>query len=231
MLKQQPQRLTKATQLTKTCRQLQIKQINTIPTRKNKLLDPILTNKSDSKVYKCTNKNIFNSDHDLVLAKPIFKLHKQRQPKKKTITTRTDKMEDTINERGKIDWNELINTNNDPQSKLNVFYNTIDDIRKTCQPIKTVKTRNEKEWMTPNIKLLIKQRQKAYRQNTVDEWRRLANSIRYNIRCRKENFYSQFTKNDSKKSWATVNNLNGKSKSKQEFNLSVDQLNIGFYQT
>ena len=169
MLKQQPQRLTKATQLTKTCRQLQIKQINTIPTRKNKLLDPILTNKSDSKVYKCTNKNIFNSDHDLVLAKPIFKLHKQRQPKKKTITTRTDKMEDTINERGKIDWNELINTNNDPQSKLNVFYNTIDDIRKTCQPIKTVKTRNEKEWMTPNIKLLIKQRQKAYRQNTNGE--------------------------------------------------------------
>ena len=181
------------------CRQLQIKQLNTIPTRKNKLLDPIFTNEPNSKLYKCTNKNIFNSDHDLVLAKPIFKLHKQRQPKKESITTRTGKLEDTISEIGKIDWKELIDTETDPQSKFDVFYNTIDDIQNTCQPTKIIKIRDDKEWMTPKIKLLIKQRQKSYRQNKVDEWRRLANSVRYNIRRRKENYYSQFKNNDSKK--------------------------------
>jgi hypothetical protein len=56
--------------------------------------------------------------------------------------------------------------------------------------------------MTPKIKLLIKQRQKAYNDN-----------------------------NDSKKWWATVNNLNGKNNKKiHELKLSVEQLNIGFHQ-
>ncbi len=49
----------------------------------------------------------------------------------------------------------LINTNTDPQSKFDVFYKTIDYIQNTCQPTKTVKTRNDKECMTPRETLTL----------------------------------------------------------------------------
>ena len=110
------------------CRQLQIKKMNTIPTRKNKLLDPIYTNETIAKLYKCTNRNIFNSDHNLVLAKPIFKQYKQQRPKIETITTRTGKLEDTIDKIIKKNWNDPICTNAEPQNQFDVFYQTLDDI-------------------------------------------------------------------------------------------------------
>lgn len=214
------------------CRQLQVEQINTAPTRKKKLLDPLFTN--EPTIYNSYNKQIFKSDHRTVIAHPIRQRYKQEQSKKEVITIRSGKIEDTVNQIEAIDWNELIQIKADPQSKFDVFYNTINSIQDTCQPYKTTTMKDDQPWMTPNIKQMIRKRQKLYNQSYTDDdnskWRKLANTIRYKITQRKRQYFSCFKNKDSKKWWKVVNNFNGKGKRKEDISLTVEELNEGFHQ-
>jgi hypothetical protein len=94
--------------------------------------------------------------------------------------------------------------------------------------------KDDQPWMTPNIKQMIKKRQKLYNQSYTDDdnskWRKLANTIRYKITQRKRQYFSCFKNKDSKKWWKVVNNFNGKGKRKEDISLTAEELNEGFHQ-
>jgi len=211
------------------CNQLQVKQINSAPTRKGNLLDPIFTNAPNC--YTCTNQLIIKSDHEAVIAKPIMKKYKELQPAKQKITTRTGKIEETVEEIGNIEWGEIIKLNDQqPQTKFDVFYDTLNAIQNTCQPIKTITIKNDQPWMTPYIKRLIQQRQKLHRDQKHNEWYKMAKIIRHQIKKRKKIYYNRFKNKDSKTWWKIVNEVNGRETKHQKIELTAEQLNNGFHQ-
>ena len=93
------------------------------------------------------------------------------------ISLRTGKLSNTIEEIGKIKWQELIIVQTDLQSKINIFYETIKDIYDICQPIKKVKVKWDQAWMSPEIKNEIKLRQRYFKQNKLLEWKEQRNKV------------------------------------------------------
>ena len=116
------------------------------------------------------------------------------------------------------------------QAKFDIFYDTINMIQDTCQPLKTIVIKNDKPWMTPYIKSLIQQRQHLYHNGSHDQWLKMANLVRHHTRKRVKIYYNRFKNKDAKMWWKTVNEVNGKSSNKQNIQIPVEELNNGFHQ-
>lgn len=101
------------------------------------MLDPILT--KAPKCYHSLNlPPLANADHDIIKALPF----KNKYVKTTTIKRRTGRMEDTVMEIGNIRWELLMNAKDlDTQTKVNIFYDTVNEITDTCQPLKTARVR------------------------------------------------------------------------------------------
>ena len=186
-------------------------QINKKATRKAKkqkeqLLDPILTNAP--RCYRCINlPPLGNSDHSIVKAVPQAKEYEKTRPEPVTVTYRTGKIEDTVEELGNIEWKRLINsTSHGLQAKFNIFYETVKDVIDTCQPLKTARLKGDQKWMTIEIKTEIKQRQKLWHRRKYDEWKMQANKVTKMIKKRKRSYYKRFT-NMNTNWWDEVNQL------------------------
>ena len=169
---------------------LNVKQINKAATRGKNLLDPILTNAPDC--YKCKTKQILGSDHLAVIAYPSATKYKSYQEKQQKVTIRTGKIEDTIECIEEIDWKDIIKLDAAPQIKFNAFYDTINNIQNKCQPTKSIKLKNDQQWMTPHIKSLIQHRQVLFKTNQIDDWQATAKKVKILINKRKKAFYNNF---------------------------------------
>ena len=208
-------------------RQLNVKQINRAATRGKNLLDPILTNAPDC--YNCKTNQVLGSDHLAVTAYPSATKYKNFQTKQQKITTRTGKIEDTLDCIEEVDWNNIIDLDTTPQIKFNAFYDTINMIQNKCQPMKLTKLKNDQQWMTPHIKSLIQQRQVLYKNNQIDEWLTTAKQVKKLINKRKKAFYSNFKNKDSKTWWKTVQQVSGKTTKPQVTTHTAKELNKGFH--
>ena len=63
-------------------------------------------------------------------------------------------------------------------------------------PLKSVKCHySDKPWMTPSIKQLIRDRQKAFHSENVQQWRALRSKVQSEIHHRKRTFYNTKVKN------------------------------------
>ena len=186
-------------------------QINKKATRKAKkqkeqLLDPILTNAP--RCYRCINlPKLGNSDHEMIKAIPQAKEYAKTRPEAVTVTFRSGKIEDTVEELGNIEWKHLINsTEHDLQTKFNIFYETVKDVLDTCQPMRTARLKGDQKWMTVEIKKEIKHRQKLWHRKMYDEWKVQANKVTKMIKKRKRSYYKRFT-NKNTNWWDEVNQI------------------------
>ena len=95
-------------------------------------------------------------------------------------------------------------------------------------PLKTVKCHpSDKPWITPAIKKLIKDRQKAFHNHNNPLWRSLRHKVQHVITERKKSFYKNkaqhLRKNDCRKWWKIINKMSGKSKKTRPFCLERDR--------
>ena len=94
-------------------------------------------------------------------------------------------------------------------------------------PLKHVKIHpTDKPWITPYIKQLIRDRQKAFHSGNMRQWRIYRNKVKFEISIRKKNFYADKTKklpkNDCKRWWSIVNKLSGRKTKKSNICLHRD---------
>ena len=85
----------------------------------------------------------------------------------------------------------------------------------------------DKHWMSPEIKALISERQRAYLNGPEEKWRRLRNKVREIIIRRNREFYKNKVNNlkstDPRKWWSMVNKLAGKASSPNEFSYTDEE--------
>ena len=91
-------------------------------------------------------------------------------------------------------------------------------------PPKLVKFHHsDKPWVTPAIKTLIRDRQKAFHSRNNPLWLSLRRKVQYEIRERKKSFYKnkvQHLRNtDSRRWWKMVNKMSGKPEKTKHFSL------------
>jgi hypothetical protein len=96
-------------------------------------------------------------------------------------------------------------------------------IQNKCQPLKSIKLKNDQQWMTPNIKSLIQQRQVLYKNNQIEEWLTTAKQVKKLIHKRKKTFYNKF----KKMWWKTVQQVSGKATNTQATTHTAEELNKG----
>ena len=203
------------------CDACKLKQVVKVPTRKNAILDLILTNNSnDFYESPLTLPSIGTSDHDSVIYKPFVK-QTVNMPKK-TITIRRFN-DSSIREFGswlvKFNWCEMLKIN-DVNQKVAYFMNIIwTMIDKFFPLIKVVITNNDKKWITSEIKYLIAERQEAHHKKNYEARNHIAKKVRYEIRKAKVNYKASKAKSilsTSTKEWyQLISNLisNGKKSS------------------
>ena len=199
------------------CDACNLHQIVKVPTRKNAILDLILTNTSNN-FYKepISLPSIGSSDHLCVLYEPI--LGKVQAPKEKKYIRKFKKS--AMIQFGAwittFDWSTLLNIH-DVNEKVD-YFNTImwAMINKFFPLVKVVVTDNEKKWITPKIKDLISQSQKAHVTRNFDKRNHLTRKLRQEIKYAKRNYNKsqtdKFLKNDPKEWHRHISNIinNGK---------------------
>ena len=168
------------------CDACNLKQTVNIPTRKNAMLDLILTNTSND-LYRSpiTLPSIGGSDHLSVLYKPTLKSCKAT---KKTITVRKFH-KSTILEFGhwltRFSWLHLFQIS-DVNLKIAYFANIMwAMIDKYFPLVKIVVSDDDKEWINSKIKNLIYERQKAHLSGDFDKRDHLAKRVRDEIKLAK----------------------------------------------
>ena len=92
-------------------------------------------------------------------------------------------------------WDEVLNATN-TVDKTEAFYSTIHEAIDRHFPTKVVKLHTtDKPWITPEIKLLIKKRQKAFGQKKMHLWRFLRNKVARLIDRSKKFYYKDRIQN------------------------------------
>ena len=81
-------------------------------------------------------------------------------------------------------------------------------------PMKSMKFHHsDKPWITPSIKMLVKERQKAFHSQNTPLWKSLRNKVQQTIAERKRSFYQtkvqDLKKDNCRKWWGTVNKMSG----------------------
>lgn len=107
---------------------------------------------------------------------------------------RSGRLVDTVRAIEHIDFDSFITLPRlraQPQDVITRFYSAINEAQDRCQPLRVVTSRGDKEWLTPEIKAKIKERQRAAMAG--DEVRRsaLAAELVTDIAARKRVFYSE----------------------------------------
>jgi len=167
------------------CDACKLKQVVKVPTRNQAILDLILTNDNNS-FYKepTTLPSIGGSDHLCVLFEPVERLRKSKVRKKKIL--RREFKKSALLEFGiwltRFKWNELVKIN-DVNLKILYFFNIMwAMIDKFFPLISVTATWDDKEWMTPKIKSLIRERQKAFKSKNFDLSNHLSKKIKKEIK-------------------------------------------------
>jgi hypothetical protein len=98
-------------------------------------------------------------------------------------------------------------------------------------PPRTVKRHiTDKPWITPEIKNLTKDRQKAFHSNNTPLWRLLKNKVQLEIAEKKKSFYrnkvNHLKSSDTRKWWKMVNKMSGKPGKIRSFSLERDGITL-----
>ena len=222
------------------CSNLHSRVLNKESTRGSKLLDVIISNSPDC--YSCENRDsLGKSDHDIVIARPPAAAYSTTIPPKRKIMVRTGKIEDTVAQIRTTNWaalglkttsNKLFDNRAqarlETQKAFDIVYATILAAQDHHQPLKVSRVKDDKEWMTPEIKRNVRERQQLFYDKTKNvEWKKKSIEIRKLIWKRKKSFNSKYETGDVKW-WKVVKKASGPAKQAPDPELA-SKLNDGFY--
>ena len=196
------------------CDACKLKQIVKVPTRNQAILDLILTNE-DNSFYKdpTTLPSIGGSDHLCVLYEPVERLRKSKVRKKKIL--RREFKKSALLEFGmwltRFQWSELVKIN-DVNLKILYFFNIMWAMIDKFFPLKSVTSAwDDKEWMTPKIKCLIRERQKAFKSKNFDLSNHLSKKIKQEIKIAKREYNkskaNQFSSSNAKEWYRHISRI------------------------
>ena len=109
-----------------------------------------------------------------------------------------------------------------------MFYATINNAQDTCQPLKTIRCKDDKPWMTPDIKELIRQRQHHFHKGNDLLRSKVATEIVSKCRSAKRKHYSKFANNCSN-TWKAINDTRKPKSQTAADPVLANQLNDSFY--
>lgn len=205
-----------------------LKQLVQAPTRGSAILDLIITNLSDFYEVPQVLAPLGSSDHNFVTLSP--------RPTKSnpSLHTKSTKRSVCRYPRSCIDAFGRWATTHDWFSELDPTA-TVDDLTTSFTshfeqaidrifPSKMVKCHHsDKPWVTPAIKTLIRDRQKAFHSGNSLLWHSLRRKVQYEIAERKKSFYKNKVQHlrhtDSRRWWKMVNKMSGKPEKTKPFSL------------
>ena len=162
------------------------------PTRKDAILDKILTNISDYYLTPEISVPIGTSDHDTVIwtSKSTSSSHSNEQRKRVVRPMAESSIRDFGQWIQNHDWPDVY-AETTTIAKCDAFYRTLNDALNMYIPCKTVRLHNEdKPWMTNYIKDLIQKRQKVFhKEHRSCRWKRLRNKVKHAIIKAKKDYY------------------------------------------
>ena len=209
---------------------LRVHQLNRHATRGERCLDLILTNAP--KCYASeTWPELGASDHKTVVALPPLSRYRERLPVAETRPVRSGKICDTVAEIRAVNWSPTIALlNQDPQSATDEFYSIMRTAEDLHQPIKMLRTRGDKPWMTLEIKRLIHKRQRLHQQGFKQRWKQLAGIIKRKIAERKKQYNRKKYSTANHDYWKEVKSLADPSNRQPVSQEFANDLNSAFHQ-
>ena len=116
------------------------------------------------------------------------------------------------------EWFSDAESKNSATALASSFTNELNSAVDRLFPSKVIRIHNsDKPWMTPALKKLIYQRQKAFHSGNLDLWRHYRLKVRNDIGVKKRAYYTNkeqhLKSSDSRKWWDCVNQMSGKKRS------------------
>ena len=213
--------------------QFRIKQLIRSPTRGDRILDLVLTNLSQ--IYDMNSVQILPpfglSDHNVVLLHPKVR-SPQEGPSRKVITkrdTRTSRKLELGRYLNAINWSTIDSLVN-CEDKLELMTNLINNGLNHIMPIQQEKVHvNDRPWITPKFKKLIRQRQNAFSSGDTERFRRFRNLVNRERKILRKTFFtskvSQLKQAKPSQWWGAVKRISGMSPLSVSQDL-ISQLNI-----
>ena len=170
----------------KYCR---LKQIVNIPTRGEVTLDKIFTNMSNMYDQPITLPPLGSSDHNIVLVKPgSYSKAGTNSSYKSRVVGRNEKAF-FVNDLLKVPWERMFHLDS-CQEKYDFFASTIQSLVNTHFPVKTInKNSTDKPWITERFKVLVKQRQHAWKSGNILKYKYLRNKVNRENATLRERFF------------------------------------------
>ena len=191
-----------------TQRHFRLKQIVKKPTRKNAILDLVLTNMHGFYADPQHFPPFGLSDHHTVTVEAKERAEFRQAPK---FVLKRDKRESRRAELGwyfgTMDWQTLFSSANCCQDMLDILHNVIHTGLKILMPVRRVRVNtSDVPWMTPHLKSLILKQQRAFREHGAESpsFKFYRNVVNRERKSWKASFYKvkvEHMKNENPKLW------------------------------
>ena len=208
-----------------------LKQVVKVPTRGTAILDLIITNQPNLYEPPQVLAPLGSSDHNIVTWSPNLKNTNSQERTKFVKRSIRRYPRSGVEAMGRWiathDWFGELGTNPTVDDLTSSFSSHLTEaINRIFSPITVKCHQTDKLWITPGIKKLIKDRQKAFHNHNIPLWKSLRYKVQEEIKQRKKSFYKnnvQHLKNsDSRKWWKIINKMSGKPGTTKPFTLERD---------
>ena len=208
-----------------------LKQVVKAPTRSSSILDLIITNLSKYYQTRQLLAPLGSSDHNTVLWAPLLVKSNHYPELKFTKFTTRQFPQSNVDAFGrwasKCRWFEEVMPNATVDDLASSFTTQLTQAIDVFFPSRSVKRHiTDKPWITPEIKNLIRARQKAFHSNNTSLWRSLKHKVQIKIVAKKKSFYrnkvNHLKSNDTRKWWKIVNKMSRKPDKVRSFSLERD---------
>ena len=167
-------------------------QVVNMPTRDNNILDKIISNCDKFFLPVTVMSPLGKSDHNCVLLRPIDSFVRSKKKIKVKVTR-------PLPDSGlrlfgqwitQYTWDDMLQLQ-DPSEKCSLFIQTTLSKLDEVVPTKEIKIKdNDKPWMTPQIKAVIIERERAFVKKNKPLWRNLRNKVNKLIISAKNRYYN-----------------------------------------
>lgn len=169
-----------------------LKQVVQQPTRDSAILDLILTNMHNLCSSPTTHAPLGSSDHNIILWHPS-QVHRPSPGVKSTQRLMRHYPRSGIDAFGRWatthEWFIDLGPSPSVDDLASSFTIQLTDAIDRILSVKTIKLhRTDKPWITPELKLMIKDRQKAFHSGNIPTWRSLKYKVQQEIAKRKKSF-------------------------------------------
>jgi len=207
-----------------------LRQVVQQPTRDSAVLDLILTNMHSIYSNPIILAPLGASDHNIVQWLPRIT---NKQPNRGKCVKRSVRRypQSGIDEFGRWltahDWFSELGPNPTVDDLTTSFTTQLTDAIDRTFPVKTTKShQTDKPWITHNIKMMIKDRQKAFHSGNTLQWRSLKYKVQHEIAKKKRSYYKNkvdhLKNDDCRKWWNIINRMSGRSAKSPDFVLERD---------